>query len=162
MPRFCSQCGAQVPDTANACPACGKTMAAGVGGGAAAAPAVAPAQQSGDDGLMGLLCYSPVGLFASIFFLVADPYKSNKFIRFHAFQALLTVAAFFVLYIGLGIVGSILGMIAGPLALIIFPVYMLLGFGSIVLFVVMMVKAYQRQMTKLPVVGAMAAKQAGL
>ena len=70
--------------------------------------------------------------------------------------------ALFVLFIALWILGFILGMIAGPLALIIFPINLLLLFGEIGLCIFMMIKAYGNNKTQLPIIGAMAAKQAGL
>ncbi|HTK95491.1 MAG TPA: hypothetical protein VL382_07605 [Terriglobales bacterium] len=62
--------------------------------------------------------------------------------------------------IGLTILGIVLGMIAGPLALIVFPVQMLFGLGILIVAVMMMIKAYGMQMTKLPVIGNMAEQQA--
>ncbi len=163
MPRFCASCGAQMADTASVCPACGKGAAQPTGGGAAAAPAAAPAPSSGlADNVAGLLCYSPVGLIADIVFLVTDPYKSNKFVRFHSFQSLFLAGAWFVIFIGMSIVSAIATTIIGPLALLLVPVEMLLGLAFLVLFVVMMIKAYGNNMTQLPIIGPMAAKQAGV
>src|SRR5512135_2357273 len=104
--------------------------------------APAPAGSGSSDNIIALLCYSPVGLFADIFCLVAEPYKTNKFLRFHAFQSLFLCGAAIVISIGLTIIGIVLGMIAGPLALIMLPVNMIYGLGVVVLCVIMMVKAY--------------------
>ncbi len=49
MPRFCSNCGSQIPDAATTCPSCNKAVS--VGGGAAAAPASSPAV---DTSLVGM------------------------------------------------------------------------------------------------------------
>jgi uncharacterized membrane protein len=123
--------------------------------------APAPAAGSGSsDNIIGLLCYSPVGLIADIFVLVAEPYKNSKFLRFHAFQSLFLCGAAFAVSIGLGILGMILGMVAGPLALIIVPVQMLFGLAILGVCILMMIKAYGMQMTELPVIGKMAAGQA--
>src|SRR3954469_3933933 len=122
--------------------------------------APAPAGSGSSDNIIGLLCYSPVGLIADIFVLVAEPYKNSKFLRFHAFQSLFLCAAAFVVSIGLTIVGVVLGMIAGPLALLVFPVQMLFGLGILVVCVMMMIKAYGMQTAQLPVIGKMAADQA--
>jgi uncharacterized membrane protein len=125
-------------------------------------PGTAPASSGSgsSDNIIGLLCYSPVGLIADIFVLVAEPYKNSKFLRFHAFQSLFMCGACFVISIGLTILGIVLGMIAGPLALIVFPVQMLFGLGILIVAVMMMIKAYGMQMTKLPVIGNMAEQQA--
>jgi uncharacterized membrane protein len=122
--------------------------------------APAPAAGSSSDNIIGLLCYSPVGLIADILVLVAEPYKNSKFLRFHAFQSLFLCGAAFVISIGLAIVGVILGMIAGPLALIMFPVQMLFGLGIMIVCIMMMIKAYGMQTTQLPVIGKLAQEQA--
>jgi len=127
------------------------------------APTPAPAQSGGlQPNIAGLLCYSPVGLICSIIWLVAEPFKNDKFIRFHSFQSLFLCGACFVLAIGLTILGVILSMIAGPLVLIMFPIDMVVWLGILVLCVFMMVKAYGNQTPKLPIIGEMAAKQAGM
>ncbi len=127
-------------------------------GGTGAAPA--PASSGSSDNIIGLLCYSPVGLFADIFVLVSEPHKSNKFLRFHAFQSLFLCGAAFVISIGLMILGFVLGAVAGPLALIMIPVNMVFGLGILVLCVIMMIKAYGMQKTMLPIIGKMAEEQA--
>jgi uncharacterized membrane protein len=127
------------------------------------APTPAPASSGGlQPNIAALLCYSPVGIICDIIWLVADPYKNDKFIRFHSFQSLFFAGACFVLGIGLSIFSAILGMIAGPLALIMFPVDMVIWLGLFVVAIMMMVKAYGNQTTKLPIIGEMAAKQAGM
>jgi uncharacterized membrane protein len=160
---FCPGCGTQVADGTTFCPSCGKPMTAAAGSAAAAAPApvpVAAAPSSGlADNIAGLLCYSPVGLICSIIWLVAEPYKSNKFLRFHSFQSLFLGAAMFVFWIAMFIVGLVLGAIAGPLALIMFPIDMIVLFGFFGLCIFMMIKAYGMQTPHLPIVGALADKQ---
>ena len=139
--------------------------------GAAPAPAptpapAAPAAGSGiDPKLGGLLCYLPVGpipLLADIFFLVAEPYKNDKFLRFHAFQSLFTGVAFMVLWFAVFIVGIVMTAVFAPLALLLIPAYLLLGLGGLVLMIVCMMKAYGGQMWRIPIVGNFAAKQAGI
>jgi uncharacterized membrane protein len=122
--------------------------------------APAPAGSGSSDNIIGLLCYSPVAIIADIFVLVAEPYKNSKFLRFHAFQSLFMFAACIVVSIGLTVIGIVLGMIAGPLALIMFPIQMLFSLGVLIVAVMMMIKAYGMQMTELPVIGKMAMNQA--
>jgi|tagenome__1003787_1003787.scaffolds.fasta_scaffold20748166_2 uncharacterized membrane protein len=159
MPRFCAACGGQMADNASACPACGKAAGQSAGGGAAAAPA-----QSGGglpDNVTALLCYSPVALLGWILVLAVEPYKNNKFLRFHCFQSIFLCIGLTAVFIALSIFGGILGHIIGPLALIIVPIDMLLWLGSVVLFIFMMIKAYGMQKTKLPFIGDFAEKTAG-
>jgi len=95
----------------------------------------------------------------AIVWLVLDPYKNDRFIKFHAFQALGMVVAMFALSIGLTVLSIILGMAGlGAIAALLWPV---LWLGIFVVWVLLMVKAYQKQTWKLPVLGAFAEKWAG-
>jgi uncharacterized membrane protein len=92
----------------------------------------------------GALAYS-LAFVSGIYFFVT--YK-DKFVRFHAFQSI-------VLFIGLAVVNAVL--VSVPfLGLMISP---LLGVGSVILWVLLMVKAYQNEKFKLPVIGDMAENQ---
>src|SRR6185503_4086520 len=104
----------------------------------------------------GLLCYVPccIGLIFSI--VVAIVEKQSRFLRFHAFQALLFNAALFVLYIAIWIFGLILGTISSALALIMFPIQIILGLAVLALHVWLMVKAYNNEEYQLPTLGQMA------
>ena len=44
--------------------------------------------------------------------------------------------------------------------LIMFPIWTLLGLGELALWILLVIKAYQHQMFKLPIVGDLAEKQA--
>ena len=159
---FCSTCGAQIADGMTTCAACA---------GRAAAPAPAPAvaipasgvQPAGGlaDNIAGLLCYSPVGLLADIIFLVAEPYNRNRFIRFHAFQSLFCALGVFAIAICLMILGMVLAIIPVIGWIISLLLWVAFMFGNLALWIMMMIKAYQMQMTKLPFVGDLAMKQAG-
>jgi uncharacterized membrane protein len=145
MAQFCSSCGAQMPDGAMVCPACGK-------GSAATATAVAaPAGTTGGlaDNVAGLLAYL---FIPAIIFLVIEPYNKNRFIRFHSFQDIFFVIGCIVINIGLIFVNAIpfLGFI----------IALLVGLGLFIVWLVLMLKAFQGQMFKLPVIGDMAEKQA--
>lgn len=175
--RFCAKCGTAVaqpaastapPPGGYADPAAGYSQpqggAYGQPQGAYGQPqgAYAPPAQAGGlaDNIASLLCYSPVGIIADIIFLVAAPYNQNPLIRFHAFQSLFLAAAIFVLMIGLQIVGVILSFILKFLALILFPIFLLIWLGMICLFLFMMYKCYNNEKVVLPVVGPLAEKQA--
>jgi uncharacterized membrane protein len=145
---FCPSCGAQIPAGATACPACAGGSATPPAGVSAAAPAAGLT-----DNVAGMLAY--ITIIPAIVFLVLEPYNKRRFIRFHSFQCIfLTVA-----YIVLAIVLSIFTMIPG-LGLIMLPVHFLIWIGALVLWIILLMKAYQGQMFKLPVIGDMAEKQA--
>ncbi len=152
MARFCSNCGAQLPDNANNCPGCGTAVGGqSVGRGAAAAPA--PAAGGLTNNVAGLLCY--ITIIPAIIFLVLEPYNRDKFIRFHAFQSIFFYVAWTVLWVALTFIGAL--PLLGWATLLLWP---LLGLGGLILWVLMLMKACNGQMWKLPVVGEIAQKQA--
>ena len=141
---FCPNCGTQIPDGVTACPKC----AGGVQAAASAAPAAGLT-----DNVAGMLAY--VTIIPAIVFLVLEPYNKRRFIRFHAFQCIFFAIAWTVLWIALGIVGHI--PILGWATVLLWP---LVGLAGLILWVIMVLKAYQGQIFKLPVIGDMAEKQA--
>jgi uncharacterized membrane protein len=97
----------------------------------------------------------------AIVWLVVEPYNKNRFVRFHAFQALGLVVAIIGLTIASVILSIILAFVPyiGPiLAMLLWPVVWLGIFG---LWVFLMFKAYSNEMWKVPVIGDFAEKQAG-
>ena len=91
-----------------------------------------------------LLCY--LGTFITgIIFLVLE--KDNRFVRFHAMQSIITFGGIFALQIAFGILIFLA---------ILIPVVGLIG---LILWIILMIKAYQGEMFKLPVVGDIAEKQ---
>lgn len=92
----------------------------------------------------GLLCYLLGWITGLIFFLIE---KENKYVRFHALQSILVFGAFTVLPFILVMIPAL-----GPMLL---PLVSLL---ELVLWIVLMVKAYQGEKFKLPLAGDIAEK----
>jgi uncharacterized membrane protein len=139
--------------------------ASGAVAAAAAQVAYAPTAQADaasgglSDNLAGALAYL---LIPAILFLALEPYEKNKFVRFHSFQCLLFGVGCVVLWIALGILGTMLSMIpfiGWIVTLILFPLINLLVF---VLGLFLMFKAYKGETYELPVLGAIAEKQANV
>jgi len=135
-----------------------------------------------DQNVAALLCYLPflfIHLIVSIAVITQD--KENKVVRFHAFQSLfLTIGStilqvvlfvlFFVLWIGGGIASYAIDSSTGvPIVSIIvmilwFLVMLVLagvGLGTLIFLIVAMIKAYNLQIWKIPIVGKFAEKYAG-
>lgn len=97
-----------------------------------------------EENLVGLLCY--LGWFITgIVFIVLE--KQNKFVRFHAMQSIIVFLPAFIIEIILWfipVVGWILGWIFTLLILI--------------LWIILMLKAYMGEKFKLPIVGDIAEK----
>ncbi len=151
--RFCAKCGSPVQDAA-----------AGVGGSAAApgpapaappaaAPQYAPASTGMSDSTASGLCYL-AGLITGILFLVLEPYSKNKAIRFHAFQSIFLSVAWIAFWFVINIVFTGIGALS---LLFLSPLFALAFF---VLWLWVMISAFQGKAVSLPVIGPLAKKQA--
>ena len=170
---FCQTCGTSLPDGSPTCTACGATQgvaAAGAAPGAIPGPIpgtipVAPLPAAGaglTPNVAGALAYL-VGAITGILFLVIDPFKNDRFVRFHAFQSIFFNLAWIAFWIVWMIVGLMLGAISHGLFFIIqLPINLLITVGGFCLWIYLMYTAYQGKTFQLPVIGALAASQAGI
>lgn len=161
---FCGSCGASVAEGTGFCGSCGKpvgTASQAPGAPAAAAPsAVAPASTPLSSNVAGALAYA-LGLITGILFLVLEPYKNDRFVRFHAMQSILFSVACIIFSIAWTIVWGILFSISGFLVFIDIPLRMLVGLGFFLLWIFVMYQAYNRREYQIPFIGPIAAKQVG-
>jgi uncharacterized membrane protein len=137
-------------DQATACPKCGTAHSSGAGN---------PSQSAGQDtgmaeNVAGLLCYA-LGWITGIIFLLID---KRPFVKFHAAQSIVVFGALTVLRIGLGIIIGFGGLIGFGLWAML---SMLIGLLGLVLWVLLMVKAYQHELFKVPVAAGIAENIAG-
>ncbi len=147
--RFCAQCGTPVETAAGDEPS-----RPSAGPSASAGPSGAGAATGMSDNVAAALAYiTPI----AIVFLLIEPYKRIPFVRFHSFQSIFFCVAAIVLQIALGVTGLILGF-AG-MGLMMGMLSPLVSLGIFVLWIVLLVKAYQGEKFSLPVIGEMAAKQ---
>ncbi len=159
---FCPNCGAETQG--KFCAKCGSPVAPptpdpGQTPHIVPPPPVNPSAPGLTDNLAAALCYLLLVL-SGILFLVLEPYNRNKTIRFHAFQAIFFWIAMVVAYIGVSILSLVLLPIPFAGAAIILLLHVGLGLGIFILWLMLMYKAYNNQRWELPVIGAMAAKQA--
>jgi uncharacterized membrane protein len=101
----------------------------------------------------GALAYV-LGPITGVIFLLIE--KENRFVRFHAAQAITTGVLVIVLSIGLSIVSTVLAFIPvlGWIAALLLT--LVLGFGSFVLWVVLMWRASQGKEWEVPIAGGLA------
>jgi len=92
-----------------------------------------------DQNVAGLLCYIAGWVTGLIFFLIE---KDNKFVKFHAMQSIITFAAVFILSF-VPVINWFIWIVA------------------LVLWILLMVKAYQNVKFKLPGLGDLAEKWSG-
>lgn len=155
---FCASCGSQVADGTAFCQKCGKPVAGGSG------PAQPPPGNphnpgaSGtaglDENLAGTLCYSLWWITGLIFFFI----DKRPSVRFHAAQSIVVFGGISILYY---VIASIFvtqifwgGIGAGwTLGYTLFQLIRLVG---VVLWILLMIKAYQGQKFRVPVAADLA------
>ena len=113
-----------------------------------------------------LLSYVLGFITGLIFFLIE---KENKYVRFHAMQSIILFGAFFVLNMAIGFTASIFFSIMGGFTHgysgftgydLISGIQGIISLVAPVLWIVLMIKAYQGEKFKLPVIGDIAEKNA--
>lgn len=126
----------------------------------------------GLDGNVAAALGYPIGIVALISLVME---KENNFVKFHAIQSLVFHVAIIILMIALWIISAIVvvgsaaasvaaesgavGGLAGMLISLLWLVFIVAYVGGLILAAV---KAYQGNLFKLPVIGNMAAKWAGV
>lgn len=142
---FCKACGQEI-GTAAFCPKCGAAQ------GATSTPptplAAAPTEGLAEN-VAGLLCYA-LGWITGIIFLLID---KRPFVKFHAAQSIVVFGALTVLRLGLGIMLGIGGLFAFGLWA---AISMLVSLLILVLWILLMVKAFQHELFKLPIAAEIA------
>jgi uncharacterized membrane protein len=94
-----------------------------------------------DENVAGFLCYL-LGFITGIVFLVVE--KKSRFVKFHARQSTITFLSLFVISLILGFIPII--------ALLVYPIWIL----SLILWLLLMIKALRGERYLLPIVGKMA------
>lgn len=164
----CAKCGAELQQGAGFCGSCGTPV-----GGAAPAPSApaggapgagTPAAASGGmtPNVAGALAYV-LGFITGVIFLVADPFKNDKFVRFHAFQSIFFSAGMFAFWIVWTILGTILGAITlGIIGLLMAVIGLVIALAVFGFWIFLMYKAYNNEQYMIPFIGELAKKQAGV
>jgi uncharacterized membrane protein len=150
MSISCSNCAASMPDGAAYCPGCGRAMAP--------VERVRGTVGALSETLAGALAYFTI--LPAILYLLIEPYKKNRFLRFHSFQSLGLCLVALIVGALLRVVGFVVFFIPmfGPLLVWLVSGVVMLAF--FVVWAVLVVKALQGEMFKLPVVGDFAERQA--
>jgi uncharacterized membrane protein len=145
MPH-CTKCGTVVTDNVAFCPSCGAPQAQGV----ATAMAPAASTQSGlSENVAGLLCYL-LGWITGLIFFLTD---KRPFVRFHAAQSIVVFGGLTVIRIVLAMLFVSSHLAGFSIGFGLLSLVALLGF---VLWVLLMVKAYQGEKFRIPVAADLA------
>ena len=153
---FCPRCGASLETSAAFCPACGSAQpGASSAAGAGAAPAPAAQQTQMAENVAGLLCYLAGWITGLIFFLI----DKRSYVQFHAKQSIVTFGGLNILLYVVGIVFG-MGMMTGfgGFRSLSFgwALYWLVDVACFVLWILLMIKAYQGERFRVPVAADLA------
>jgi uncharacterized membrane protein len=144
---FCKSCGQDIGASAF-CPKCGASQSATAS--PAAAQVTAPVTASSEglaENVAGLLCYS-VGWVTGLIFLLID---KRPWVKFHAAQSIAVFGGLTILRIGLLFMTHFLG----------WAIFGLIGLVGLVLWIFLMVKAYQHETVRIPIAADIADNLAG-
>ena len=142
---FCSKCGAENPEGAKFCSKCGAGLAAST---TPTEGAVKPEPESSTGlsaNVAGLLCYV-AGWITGIVFLILE--KKSTFVKFHAWQSVMTFGVLTVAYLILRwipFIGWVLSIL----------IYVLMA----ILWIMLIIQAGTGKMWKIPWAGDWAEKQ---
>jgi uncharacterized membrane protein len=142
---YCTQCGAEVTDFDRFCRRCGTAQPATGPSGQRKPPtsSISPRAAS-------ILCYVPwMGWIASLYVLAADRFRTDRDVRFHAYQGLYLFVAWMLVHY---VVGFWQNFLPGP----DLPFDKLLEFLILILWIVMLVKTSRGERFSIPVVGELA------
>jgi len=145
--RFCEKCGAAV----NAGPVgTSGSGFSGTGTGANVPPVLsAPGMPMN---IVSALCYI-IPIVCPIIFLLVDPYKRDRMVRFSAFQSLFLSLALFIF-------NELIGILLGSSWQLADTMYRVLRLVEVVLIIFLAFKAFQNEKVLLPGIGPLAQKQA--
>ena len=145
---FCKACGQEV-GTASFCPKCGANQGAAT---PVASPvaSVAPPTAGIEENVAGLLCYV-LGWVTGIIFLLID---KRPFVKFHAAQSIVVFGGLTILRIGLAMMGGMTGGLIGWGFYSMLSI--ILGLLTLILWILLMIKAFQHEMFKVPIAAPIA------
>lgn len=105
------------------------------------------------ENIAGVVAY--ITIFPAMVFLLLEPFKRNRFVRFHSLQHLLLWAAGVGIGIAAGLAGAVLQLIPF-MRVLLFPFAGLISLAWFFLWLLLVVKAYNHEMFKLPILGDLA------
>jgi uncharacterized membrane protein len=126
----------------------------------AAMPEITPPNNGDNSGLSdnaaGAIAY--VTFIPAIVFLLIEPFNKNPYVRYHAWQSLFLNVAVLVFNAALGLVLAPMLFFSPALH---FAFWRLIELAWLLLLIVCVIQAAKGQRFKLPVIGALAERQAG-
>jgi uncharacterized membrane protein len=109
-----------------------------------------------DENVAGALCYI-LGFISGIIFLLME--KDSRFVKFHAVQSIGISLALVIFNI---IISSLYGIFSWSMFWLVATLSSLISLVALILWIFLIMKAFQGEIFKLPIIGDIAEKQAGI
>jgi len=153
---FCNHCGASLTAAA---PVAVPAAAPYTPPPASSAPPVAASSGLAPNAAAAI---SYITVIPAILFLLIEPYNKMPLVRFHAMQCIGLAVSYFAVWIVIVIASMVLAIIPGIRMLILLVpfLYIALGLGFFIVWLMAIVKASKGEWFKLPIIGDFAMKQA--
>jgi uncharacterized membrane protein len=151
---FCTKCGGELAAGTAFCPKCGAAQS----GGAVAEPAQG-AQSGMSENVAALLAYVFGWITGIIFFLI----DKRPFVRFHAAQSIVVFGGLHIISIALGVLFGAGMMVRGGFGAFGLggALYGLVSLVGFILWILLMIKAYQHEKFEVPIAAGIAKSFAG-
>ena len=107
------------------------------------------------DQAAGGLAY--ITVIPAIYFLLAEPYKKRPYVRFHSWQAIYLMIATVIITVVLGIISNLVP----ALRFLTFDHFPLDSLVLVILWIAALIKAFNGEWYKLPIIGLLAARKSG-
>jgi uncharacterized membrane protein len=155
---FCPKCGTENPEGAKFCSKCGAELGAPAKPPEATTKPEAESSTGMSANVAGLLCYV-AGWITGIVFVLLE--KKSTFVKFHAWQSIMTFGVLTVVQIILSILGAIAVTTISPgLWWFAYVLGIIVWVITVGLWIALMILASQGKMWKVPGAGNWAEKQA--
>ena len=156
----CSKCGSVISEGASFCSVCGSPVSSIVSSSAAPENATAAAGAGLSSNVAAALAYLGF-LVTGILFLLVEPYKKDRFVRFHAIQSICYTGLFVIFGIIWGNIAWLGFLSFGFAWTLVSFLGALIRLAFFAYWIYLMYKAYNRERYRIPFIGEFASKQAG-
>ena len=147
---LCDKCGVEMVPGSAFCASCGRPVSL-----VAEAKSTAAAVSGLSPNVAGALCYL-AGAITGILFLILEPYRRDRFVRFHALQSIF----FNIGWIGLYLVQAMVQpFLPWTMWRLMTSISSLVSLALLCGVVWLMYRAYNKERFKLPILGDLAEKQ---
>lgn len=155
--RYCSSCGSPLGEGVEFCGSCGMPVpSTGAAQSPGAPPAAAPISAAGASDMTRALPYL-LTVLTGLYFLLAEPYRRDRVMRFHALQAIFFYLAAVIVWAIYWAGSTLLVTVGfGFSVWITYPISIILALAMAAYWIFLMYKAYRGEIYKIPRLGDLA------